>query len=55
MYEKGKRPQRQMVICPVCGNEVIEPIYKDRPYRCRWCRTVITDWNEAEKVTKKKR
>lgn len=53
MYDKGKRPPRKWLICPVCGNEVIEPLYKDRPYRCHWCRTLITDWSEAEKLTKK--
>lgn len=50
----NKKEYKQFILCPICGNEIFEPRYKDRPYRCKWCRTVITDWSEAEKVVKRK-
>ena len=49
-----RKPEKQFIYCPICGNEIVMPRYKDKPYRCHWCRTVITDWRDVEKVKEKR-
>ncbi|MBQ6264918.1 MAG: hypothetical protein IJK60_05655 [Clostridia bacterium] len=55
MNEKGRNKQRQLVFCPICGNENAEPRYNDRPYRCKWCKSLVDDWSGAEKAGKKEK